>query len=1037
MIAKPAEFIFYPDTPCQLIDFLGGIHYSPEQDNGVIFNRVVSFFQNIITIIEKDKKMEHFKMTIHQNYHGFFVKIVENDTGPPSKVLNCMSCDLESETSKTSKLDYPLATKERFHNLWIDAKARPMFVITPIRHVERLSECTEEEIFSMFLLSIQTLEEEQRISGKNGMINFISFISMTLNHGNSRNLAHLHLKIRLRRNDFKYYMNNGWDKAKKEKYAILESRFRPSIFSHFSIFIKLFSNNHNSFSTTSITKMKSYVQIFGSGTVDVPPAILVHFDNQKHSQRYLFNCGEGTQRFCLQHKIKASKIKKIFFTRINWESFGGIPGMLLTLADAGVKDIKLYVETHEFQEDGTEFKDENLFIKTIFLNPENITSPAAPSSSSSDRVDIPEKRAREEENEYDPTLKYKKEILSLMFNLSSRPDDPKLLITKKTKTQTREEDTALDIPDEDINEKKSDDKKYLDQRRRELFPKRLPKSIPSSTSIAYICKGPDYKGKFDPEAAKALGLLPGRHYSELVKGNSVTTADGTIIHPHQVIGPSRADVPSTSYINSIYESSEFVLYQSGNKDLQPRVIVHMLGNGVLEDNRYQEWMKKFGPETERIMFHSTATSQFKLSKIDENQFRIPYYSNEPSKQLNLVPNIPKNTKFAIPLLIYQTEPSFKIDESNLPNIFNHNDHDSEIVSSLEKMDEYLNIATEVRQEVANISNISKDIPGKDIVVTTLGTGSTLPSKYRNVTATLLTIPNNGCILLDVGEGTYSSLTRHLGKHGDKMGIEKCLYDLKCIFISHMHADHHLGLTRILSKWNELNYKNDNAFIHLIGPPRLWKWLDELSDVQDFGISKVKFIDCRLKNIASVEVIHCPSSFGISFEHLDGWKIVYSGDTRPCDNLVNVGENATLLIHEATFENDLIEEALNKKHSTADEAVQIGVRQRYPKVPTFQDDNGRIAVSFDLMQTTIGDLYKSSKYLKAIKVLYSEDSEEAKDYDGSWFLVWKFILSQINFVRELAGLPKNSTQLHKKSQSINSSPNSPTQHYHIQQHLQQL
>ncbi|RHZ49597.1 hypothetical protein Glove_519g74 [Diversispora epigaea] len=215
-----AEFSFYPDTPCQLIDFLGGVHYSPEQDNGVIFNRVVSFFQNILTTIEKEKKMEHFRMTINQKYSGFFVKIIEVDKGPPSKVLNCISCDLESETSKVSKLDYPSTTKERLHNLWMDAKARPMFVITPIRHVERLSECTEEEIFSLFLLSVQALEEEQRISGKKGMINFIC---MTLNHGNSRNLAHLHLKIRLPRHDFKYFMNNGWDKAKKEKYAILES----------------------------------------------------------------------------------------------------------------------------------------------------------------------------------------------------------------------------------------------------------------------------------------------------------------------------------------------------------------------------------------------------------------------------------------------------------------------------------------------------------------------------------------------------------------------------------------------------------------------------------------------------------------------------------------------------------------------------------------------------------------------------------------------------------------------------------------------
>lgn len=27
--------------------------------------------------------------------------------------------------------------------------------------------------------------------------------------------------------------------------------------------------------------------------------------------------------------------------------------------------------------------------------------------------------------------------------------------------------------------------------------------------------------------------------AELVKGNSVTTADGTVVYPHQVIGPSR------------------------------------------------------------------------------------------------------------------------------------------------------------------------------------------------------------------------------------------------------------------------------------------------------------------------------------------------------------------------------------------------------------------------------------------------------------------------------------------------------------------
>ncbi|CAG8524750.1 2252_t:CDS:2 [Acaulospora colombiana] len=557
------------------------------------------------------------------------------------------------------------------------------------------------------------------------------------------------------------------------------------------------------------------------------------------------------------------------------------------------------VNTHEFQEDGMEFNDKNLMVKAIFLNPDDSIS----SSSSQGKINLPLKHPREE-NEYDPALKYKKEILSLMFNQSQRTCNSKASASKKSRIY--EEDIALSIPDEGSEEYssslKNNDTNDLSRRRKELFPKKLPKSKPSKVSVAYICKGPDYKGKFIPEAAKAL--------ADLVKGKSVTTPDGTIIHPHQVIGPSRAGL-------------------------------HVIIN------------EKYCPQ--RIMFYSSAISQLKLSKIDEKQFHIPYYSNEPLSKLDLVPNIPVNSKISAPLLIYQTEPSFKIDESNLPRTFDHIDQNSEAVRSLNDMEEYLNVAKQVQQEIAVASPNMQNFPGKDITIITLGTGSTLPSKYRNVSSTLISIPDNGNILLDVGEGTYSSLVRHLGSYGEinggQTGVNEFLNSLKCIFISHMHADHHLGLIRVLSKWNELHNDDNNVLIHVIGPSRLWKWLNELSDVQDFG---------------------------------------YSGDTRPCDDLVRVGKNATLLIHEATFENDLIEEALNKKHSTTEEAVKIGERmnarfillthfsQRYPKVPVFTDDHGKVGISFDFMQITIGDLYKAPKYLKAIKLLYSEDSEEAKD-----------------------------------------------------------
>ncbi|CAG8709460.1 21706_t:CDS:10, partial [Rhizophagus irregularis] len=659
------------------------------------------------------------------------------------------------------------------------------------------------------------------------------------------------------------------------------------------------------------------------------------------------------------------------------------------------------------------------------------------------------------------TLKYKKEILSLMFNQGQLSNDPKSSNKKRSKYD-EDIDTAMNISDEPQDNqmmqtsKKSnsgksspnrgDNKASLRERRKEVFPKRLPKSQHSFTSVAYICKGPDYKGKFDPLAAKALGLEPGPQYADLVRGNSVTAPDGTVIHPHQVMGPSRPgmtfiilDVPSTSYISSVCESPEFVTYQISNKDTQPRVIIHMVGNGVLEDKRYQEWMNKFGPETEkycpqRIIFYSSALSQLKLSKIDENHFRIPYYSNEPIKQLKSLDNIPKKASFAVPMMIYQTEPSFKLDMSQLGPVFDHNIESDKL---LESSDDYLNIAEEVKQEVARSHSEAKNIPGKDVIITTLGTGS-------RMSATLIKIPNNGFILLDVGEGTLGSMSRHFGPydqpHGnDQTSLESCISSLKCIFISHMHADHHLGIVRVLKKWNEIYKGVDDATISVFGPSRLRKWLDEYSDVEDIGFSKVKFIDnkdllfwkqqkgnntsldslqylknsMRINKVETVAVIHCPNSFGISIEHSDGWKIVYSGDTRPCDDLVRVGKDATLLIHEATFENDLTEQALSKNHSTTEEAVSVGERmnahtlllthfsQRYPKVPVFTDDHGRVGISFDLMQVSIGELYKLPKFVKALKNVTNDGKESNKNFDDEEICCqMKYLTEQGEFVEKL-------------------------------------
>lgn len=82
-----------------------------------------------------------------------------------------------------------------------------------------------------------------------------------------------------------------------------------------------------------------------------------------------------------------------------------------------------------------------------------------------------------------------------------------------------------------------------------------------------------------------------------------------------------------------------------------------------------------------------------------------------------------------------------------------------------------------------------------------------------------------------------------------------------------------------------------------------------------------------------------------------------------------GLDATLLIHEATLDTPMIEDAKLKQHSTIGEALSIGRRmrayrtllthfsQRYPKVPPLNEvaEDGSAAVAFDLMSINLADV----------------------------------------------------------------------------------
>lgn len=58
--------------------------------------------------------------------------------------------------------------------------------------------------------------------------------------------------------------------------------------------------------------------------------------------RYLFNCGEGTQRLAHEHKTKLARLEHIFMTRTSWQRIGGLPGLSLTVQDSGVPKLALH-----------------------------------------------------------------------------------------------------------------------------------------------------------------------------------------------------------------------------------------------------------------------------------------------------------------------------------------------------------------------------------------------------------------------------------------------------------------------------------------------------------------------------------------------------------------------------------------------------------------------------------------------------------------------------------------------------------------------
>lgn len=81
----------------------------------------------------------------------------------------------------------------------------------------------------------------------------------------------------------------------------------------------------------------------------------------------------------------------------------------------------------------------------------------------------------------------------------------------------------------------------------------------------------------------------------------------------------------------------------------------------------------------------------------------------------------------------------------------------------------------------------------------------------------------------------------------KEGADNAVRNLTCVWISHIQADHHAGLVRILALQQDLLRGVPLVPMLVIGPMQLKRFLDEYQRLEDLNI---QFLDSRDTMVAS-------------------------------------------------------------------------------------------------------------------------------------------------------------------------------------------
>ena len=256
----------------------------------------------------------------------------------------------------------------------------------------------------------------------------------------------------------------------------------------------------------------------------------------------------------------------------------------------------------------------------------------------------------------------------------------------------------------------------------------------------------------------------------------------------------------------------------------------------------------------------------------------------------------------------------------------------------------------------------------------LGTSGSMPTVERGSSSVAVKI-GRSIIMFDCGEGTQRQMVKA------RVGFRR---EMK-ILITHMHGDHVLGLPGLFQTMSLLGREKQ---LNVYGPTGLIEFVKAFSDtlggptfpviIHELTEPGTIYTDDKLE-LRAIRSSHYVEGFsyglfekprpgrfhpekaeaigvprGRLWHHLQhgesvtvdgrvikpeqvtdkvrpGRIIVYSGDTRPFEEIVSFAKGADLLIHEATFSEELSERAEKDGHSTTVQAAEVAKRANVKKL----------------------------------------------------------------------------------------------------------